>query len=494
MLTSKAAAKPPPKLKRTPSQHSTIPPTFMHPPAATKGPPPTKPSASTRNSSCTRSKATVVADNDFNVGSDSNKIDDMQPSTQDRLIIDSDVDEVEDQDEPSGLVESDQDDNYVPEEAPLEQEDEGAAEEEEQVEEAEPGVVEDGMDVNDMANIQLLEQQLAATKERMNNKRKCNVNAPTPATSQAKHDVLDAHLRKKQKTLKTGLRSIDSIRVIHERQAAKGGYASTSAKNPRNATLSRPSTNPAPTAVCGQSSLETMAISQSISGSNISIAPSESGIPSGTGSTTGGELKGSMKDDQLSHYSGVELMVITQAKRYLNLYIATQDAFPGTTTIQVFIGKAWDLAKTDSEAPNQQMLPAIEKLLRRHISRARNRWKEAAKAIVENYYELSGYAAEIQERVEYLTDKYRWTYGLLKLMWMECCLCPFGHPAISSLIQKIAFEMKDGVAQLQSSVLEPMPFATIALAICRTSEHNSRIFKRGAPESLNGQCYLSDQI
>ncbi|KIJ30241.1 hypothetical protein M422DRAFT_268290 [Sphaerobolus stellatus SS14] len=50
------------------------------------------------------------------------------------------------------------------------------------------------------------------------------------------------------------------------------------------------------------------------------------------------------------------------------------------------------------------------------------------------------------------------------LMWMERRLRPFGHPAISSLIQKIAFEMKDGAARLQSSVLEPMPFATIALA------------------------------
>ncbi|KIJ46146.1 hypothetical protein M422DRAFT_250180 [Sphaerobolus stellatus SS14] len=227
MLTSKPAAKPLPKLKQTPPQRSTIPPTSMHPPAATRDLRPVKPSASTRNSSRTRSKAVVVADNDFN------EIDNMQPSTQDGLTADSDLDEVEDQDEPSGLVESDQDDNYVlEEEPPLEQEDEGAAEEEEQVEEEEPGAAENGMDIDDMANVQLLEQQLAAAKERMNNKRKRNVNTPTPTTSratmggviQAEHDVLDAHLKKKQKTLKTGLPSIDSIRAIRERQAAYGGY------------------------------------------------------------------------------------------------------------------------------------------------------------------------------------------------------------------------------------------------------------------------------
>ncbi|KIJ42961.1 hypothetical protein M422DRAFT_253754 [Sphaerobolus stellatus SS14] len=410
-LASKPAAKPP-KPKQTPSQCSTIPPT------------PTQPLTTA-----------VVADNNFNVGSDTDKINDMQPSTQDVLIVDSDVDAVEDQDELSSLVESDQDDNYIPEEeAPLEQEDKGAGGEEEQVEENEPGVAKDGMDVDDIANIQLLEQQLAATKERMNNKRKHNVSTPTPATSQAtmddmiqaEHDVLDAHLKKKQKTSKTGLPSIDSIWVIHEHQATKGGYASTSAKNLRNMTLSHPSTNPAPTTVCRQSSLRTTAISRLISGSNISIVPSESG-PSGTGST------GNTKDDQLSHYLGLKLTVITQ---------------------------------TDSEALNQQLIPAIEKLLQHHISRARNHWKEAVKEIVENYYELSGYTAEIQEHVEYLTDKYHWTYGLLKLDvdGNEHCLHPFGHPAISSLIQKIAFDMKDGAAWLQSSVLELMPFATIALA------------------------------
>ncbi|KIJ22620.1 hypothetical protein M422DRAFT_276922 [Sphaerobolus stellatus SS14] len=414
-LASKPAVKPPPKPKRTPSQRSTIPPTPTQPPAAKKDPPPAKPSALTGNSSRARSKTAVVADNDFDVGSDIDKINDMQPSTQDVLIVDSNVDAVEDQDEPFGLVKSDQDDNYAPEEeAPLEQEDEGAAEEEEQVEEDEPGA------------------QLAAAKERMNNKRKHNVSTPTPATSratmddmiQADHDVLDAHLKKKQKTSKTGLPSIESIWVIRECQAAKGGYASLSPLSlpvlRQRTQETRPCLVPPPTQHQPH---------------NISIAPSESGVPSGTGST------GNTKDDQLSHYS------------------ATQDAFPNTTTLQIFIGKAWDLAKTDSEAPNQQMIPAIENW-------ARNCWKEAAKAIVENYYELSGYTAEIQECVEYLTDKYHWMYGLLKLDvdGNEHRLHPFGHPAISSLIQKIAFEMKDGAARLQSSVLEPMPFATIALA------------------------------
>ncbi|KIJ43445.1 hypothetical protein M422DRAFT_253324 [Sphaerobolus stellatus SS14] len=179
-LTSKPAAKPLLKLKQTPSQHSTIPPTSMHPPAVTRDLLSAKPSASTCNSLCTRSKATVVADNDFN------EIDGKQPN----------VDEVEDQDELSGLVESDQDDNVL-------------KEEEKQAEEEELGAVEDGMDIDDIANVQLLKQQLAATKERINNKRKCNVNTLTPAISQAimgdviqaKHNVLDAHLKKKQKNI-----------------------------------------------------------------------------------------------------------------------------------------------------------------------------------------------------------------------------------------------------------------------------------------------------
>ncbi|KIJ53766.1 hypothetical protein M422DRAFT_242017 [Sphaerobolus stellatus SS14] len=258
MLTSKPAAKLLPKLKQTPSQRSTIPPTSTHPPAATRDLWPVKPSVSTRNSSRTRSKATVVADNNFN------EIDNMQPSTQDGPTTDLDVNEVEDQDEPSGLVESDQDDNYIlEEEAPLEQEDEGAAEEEEH-----------GMDIDDMANVQLLEQQLAATKERMSNKRKCNVNTPTPATSQAtmgdviqaEHNVLDAHLKKMQKTLKTGLPSIDSIQVIREREWRIYKYfGKKSKKYGLVSSLHQLSTN---------------------HGSNISIAPSESGIPSGAGSTT----------------------------------------------------------------------------------------------------------------------------------------------------------------------------------------------------------------
>ena len=41
---------------------------------------------------------------------------------------------------------------------------------------------------------------------------------------------------------------------------------------------------------------------------------------------------------------------------------------------------------------------------------------------------------------------------------------PFGHPAISTVIKKVAFEMKDGPARLAADMLNPMPLRTIALA------------------------------
>jgi hypothetical protein len=98
-----------------------------------------------------------------------------------------------------------------------------------------------------------------------------------------------------------------------------------------------------------------------VSGSNVSIAPSESAAPQASSSVV--ETQRSCKEEQLSSYSGLERTVIDQAKRYLNLYTAAENAFPDSTLVLVFIGRAWDRAKQEMDCPNVQMKPPVEKMV-----------------------------------------------------------------------------------------------------------------------------------
>jgi hypothetical protein len=98
-----------------------------------------------------------------------------------------------------------------------------------------------------------------------------------------------------------------------------------------------------------------------LSGSNISVAPSESAALQVSSSAV--ETQRSGKEDQLSSYSGLERNVIDQAKRYISLYTAAENAFPDSTLVLVFIGRAWDRAKQDVDSPNVQMKPPVEKMV-----------------------------------------------------------------------------------------------------------------------------------
>lgn len=116
-----------------------------------------------------------------------------------------------------------------------------------------------------------------------------------------------------------------------------------------------------------------------------------------------------------------------------------------------------------------------------HISRIRNRWKEAARTAI-RLYDITGPATMKQERVEYLLEKYRYLYEkicvksdgtvskctlldhMLTYDMQEKRMHPFGHPAIALVIETVVFSNKDGPARLFNNSLKPIPLVTLAFA------------------------------
>ncbi|KAF8578502.1 hypothetical protein K439DRAFT_1621298 [Ramaria rubella] len=202
------------------------------------------------------------------------------------------------------------------------------------------------------------------------------------------YNVLDVH-RKKKKTKTGSLPSPTALRaqiaetrankvkadnVLHhaagKRKTSKGGLPmsipKTTARPKGMRTLSRTSTS-TPSATPGPSASTP---SVSTPSSSFVSPPAKKTVAVGGGGNGSGLIKGAEGNPaQAQSYTPGHRSMLALAKRYMHLFIATQDAFPDLATMRNFVVNAIQLTSKDMEITVERTV-GNDKMMREQITKA----------------------------------------------------------------------------------------------------------------------------
>ncbi|KAF8503184.1 hypothetical protein BU17DRAFT_71789 [Hysterangium stoloniferum] len=198
--------------------------------------------------------------------------------------------------------------------------------------------------------------------------------------------------------------------------------------------------------------------------SDSSVATTILASPPRTPPPTG--LKPGAPPDKLWSYTPRHQKAFTQSKRYINLFIATQDVFPDHVKTCCFALNAISLAANDL-GMNIPDTSDNELLVRNHFPNARGHWKSYSHAHIHENYKIIGSAQDVIKHVNFLLQDHCYIYGKLRVdedTGEVKHLKAFGHPHITALIHQVSFVAKDSPARLSTSVLCPVPLEMIAIA------------------------------
>ncbi|KAF8511347.1 hypothetical protein BU17DRAFT_97313 [Hysterangium stoloniferum] len=198
--------------------------------------------------------------------------------------------------------------------------------------------------------------------------------------------------------------------------------------------------------------------------SDSSVATTILASPPSTPPPTG--LKPGAPPDKLWSYTPRHQKAFTQSKCYINLFIATQDAFPDHVKTHCFALNAISLA-ANVLGMNIPDTSDNELLVRNHFPNACGHWKSYSHAHIHENYKIIGSAPDVIKHVNFLLQDHRYIYGKLRVdeeTGEVKCLKAFGHPHITALIHQVGFVAKDSPARLSTSMLCPIPLEMIVIA------------------------------
>ncbi|KAF8522722.1 hypothetical protein BU17DRAFT_86614 [Hysterangium stoloniferum] len=187
--------------------------------------------------------------------------------------------------------------------------------------------------------------------------------------------------------------------------------------------------------------------------SDSSVATTILASPPRTPPPTG--LKPGAPPDKLRSYTPRHQKAFTQSKCYINLFIATQDAFPDHVKTRCFALNANSLAANDL---GMNIPDTSDNEL------------------------LVGSAQDVIKRVNFLLQDHRYIYGKLRVdedTGEVKRLKAFGHPHITALIHQVGFVAKDSPARLSTSMLCPVPLEMIVIACLATFNSLSELRTSG---------------
>ncbi|KAF8505024.1 hypothetical protein BU17DRAFT_71544 [Hysterangium stoloniferum] len=275
------------------------------------------------------------------------------------------------------------------------------------------------------------------------------------------YNVLVAHKKKKMTSKKLPTVNFLQQHAAQQAAATKSITISTTTSAPFSAPIS--ASAPVSASISALTSTSALA-STSDSASTSTTISHESSLSLSAGTGLIANPAEGVRADQLRAYTPNHKRFFNHTKRYIHLFLATQDAFPTIEVSENFIVNAVRFANTDMGV-DVKISTDIRKMLKNEMSKVRNRWKAAAMKVVRDEYGLSGTHEQIKARATFILQDFRYVYIRSDSPELEYRReRPFEHTCIANVVKMCAFTHHQSIARLKETALKPVPAQVIALA------------------------------